>query len=224
MSAAPGPRGDVLDRGRGARGHDARGVRRRSAGHTGPGATDATFALRRARRRRLRTARGAASPRRGRRCCSAPGCRSRTTFVNLAGRREGVADVLARQVDAAVRLRPDLVTITVLDDAELGTDPALVAADLDAVVGRLRGATSTACSSGRSRPTAAPRRPSRPSTQWWRAPLRPRAGRRSSTSAAPRGRSGRTRSRRSPRRSPPRSGAPRPAERRGPGAAGALLS
>ncbi len=61
-----------------------------------------------------------------------------TTFVNLADRRAGVDDVLRRQVDEAQRLGPDLVTVTVSDDAELGTDPAVVQRDLGAIVRRLR--------------------------------------------------------------------------------------
>ena len=78
-----------------------------------------------------------------------------TTFVNLAGRRAGVADVLRQQVDAARTLRPDLVTITVSDDAVRGTDPAVVGSDLDAVVRRLRTGTTTKVLVGTVPPDAA---------------------------------------------------------------------
>ncbi len=66
-----------------------------------------------------------------------------TEFVNLADRREGISDVRRRQVEPARELQPDLVTITVTDDAERGTDPAVFEADLDAVVRRLRDGTTT---------------------------------------------------------------------------------
>ena len=78
-----------------------------------------------------------------------------TTFVNLAGRREGVGDVLRGQVEAARLLRPELVTITVADDAERGTAPAEVEADLDAVVRRLRMGTTTRVLIGTVPPDAA---------------------------------------------------------------------
>ncbi len=66
-----------------------------------------------------------------------------TTFVNLADEREGVEEVLRRQVEPARALRPDLVTITVLDDAERGTDPAVVESSLETAVARLRDGTGT---------------------------------------------------------------------------------
>ncbi len=59
-------------------------------------------------------------------------------FVNLSNPRSGAAEILSRQVGVAAALRPDIVTITLIDDAERGTDPALVATDLDEVLGRLR--------------------------------------------------------------------------------------
>jgi hypothetical protein len=78
-----------------------------------------------------------------------------TTFVNLSGRREGVAEVLRGQVEAARQLRPDLVTITVADDAERGTAPAEVGADLDAIIRRLRSGTTTRVLVGTVPPDAA---------------------------------------------------------------------
>ncbi len=60
-----------------------------------------------------------------------------SVFVNLADGRSGSAEILASQADHAVALRPDVVTITLLDDAERGTDPALVAQDLRDVLMRL---------------------------------------------------------------------------------------
>ena len=60
-----------------------------------------------------------------------------STFVNLADSRSGVAEVRTDQLPEAVALHPDVVTITLLDDAERGTDPAVVEEDLRAVVMRL---------------------------------------------------------------------------------------
>jgi len=77
------------------------------------------------------------------------------TFVNLAGPDDGAADVLRRQVEVARELRPDLVTITVVHDAEGGVDAAAVGADLQAVVERLRDGTKTRVLVGTLPPDAA---------------------------------------------------------------------
>lgn len=60
------------------------------------------------------------------------------TFVNLASPRHGVSEIERDQVSVAVRLHPDLATITVLDDLERGTDPVEVERDLVQILGRLR--------------------------------------------------------------------------------------
>ena len=60
-----------------------------------------------------------------------------SVFVNLAERRSGSAEILASQVGPAVAIRPDVLTITLLDDAERGTDPAIVEENLGAVLSRL---------------------------------------------------------------------------------------
>jgi hypothetical protein len=78
-----------------------------------------------------------------------------STFVNLADQREGVADIRRRQVEPARALRPDLVTITVVDDAERGTDPTSVEGDLEAVVARLRSGAATRVLVGTLPPDAA---------------------------------------------------------------------
>jgi GDSL-like Lipase/Acylhydrolase family len=65
------------------------------------------------------------------------------TFVNLSVPRAGIADVLATEVDEAVRLHPDVVTITMIDDAERGSTADHVEADLTEVVRRLRARRST---------------------------------------------------------------------------------
>ena len=64
---------------------------------------------------------------RGRRSSTSPGPRARASPTSWRGR-------------STLRCgsRPDLVTITVLDDAELGTDPALVELDLMRIVRELR--------------------------------------------------------------------------------------
>jgi GDSL-like Lipase/Acylhydrolase family len=59
-------------------------------------------------------------------------------LVDLGTRRSGIGEIGANQVDRAVAARPDLVTLTLLDDAERGNDPDRVAADLGAVLDRLR--------------------------------------------------------------------------------------
>jgi hypothetical protein len=60
-------------------------------------------------------------------------------FFNLSSPRAGAATVLATAVGEAVRLHPDVVTITVMDDAEHGTAAASVEHDLVAAIDRLRG-------------------------------------------------------------------------------------
>jgi hypothetical protein len=60
------------------------------------------------------------------------------SFVNLSNPRSGAAEILTREVQPAVALRPDIVTITILDDAERGTDPGLVELDLMRIVRELR--------------------------------------------------------------------------------------
>ncbi len=60
-----------------------------------------------------------------------------STFVNLADGRSGIAEVRTDQLPDAVALRPDVVTITLLDDAERDSDPVEVEEDLRAVVTRL---------------------------------------------------------------------------------------
>jgi hypothetical protein len=62
---------------------------------------------------------------------------SRSVFVDFADARSGSAEILASQVGPAVAFRPDVVTITLLDDAERGTDPAFVERDLREVMIRL---------------------------------------------------------------------------------------
>ena len=58
-------------------------------------------------------------------------------FVNLADSRSGIVEILADQVDAAIALRPDIVTITVVDDAERETAPSDVERDLTEVLDRV---------------------------------------------------------------------------------------
>jgi hypothetical protein len=64
-------------------------------------------------------------------------------FVNLADGRSGIAEVRATQLQDAVALHPDVVTITLLDDAERGTDPTAVEDGVRAVVTRLDRITGT---------------------------------------------------------------------------------
>ena len=59
------------------------------------------------------------------------------TFVNLAGPREGAEAIRGDQLPTALRLRPDLVTVTLLDDLERGTPPATVRQDLAEILRRL---------------------------------------------------------------------------------------
>jgi GDSL-like Lipase/Acylhydrolase family len=59
-------------------------------------------------------------------------------FVNLSNPRSGAADILAAEIPIAIKLHPDIVTITILDDAERGTDPAIVEHDLTDAIHELR--------------------------------------------------------------------------------------
>jgi hypothetical protein len=59
-------------------------------------------------------------------------------FVNLSVPRSGVAGILASELDEAVRLRPAVVTITLIDDAERATAASVVETDLTRIVDRLR--------------------------------------------------------------------------------------
>ena len=59
-------------------------------------------------------------------------------FVNVADSRSGIAEILTDQVDEAIALRPDIVTITLVDDAERETAPDAVERDLTEVLERLR--------------------------------------------------------------------------------------
>jgi hypothetical protein len=60
-------------------------------------------------------------------------------FFNLSSPRAGAAAVLTTEVGEAVGLHPDVVTITVMDDAEHGTAPASVEQDLVNAINRLHG-------------------------------------------------------------------------------------
>ena len=62
---------------------------------------------------------------------------SRSVFVDFADDRSGSAEILASQVGPTVAFHPDVVTITLLDDAERETDPAIVERDLRDVMTRL---------------------------------------------------------------------------------------
>jgi GDSL-like Lipase/Acylhydrolase family len=64
----------------------------------------------------------------------------RAVFVNVAASRSGIAEILADQVDDAIGLRPDIVTITLVDDAERATAPGDVERDLTDVLDRFRDA------------------------------------------------------------------------------------
>ena len=87
---------------------------------------------------------------------------SRSVFVNFADDRSGSAEILASQVGPAVAFRPDVVTITLLDDAERETDPAIVEQDLRDVMTRLTrtgatilvGTTPAGIEAGPMRPAA----------------------------------------------------------------------
>lgn len=59
------------------------------------------------------------------------------TFVNLAVPRQGASGMERDQVGVAVRLRPDLVTLTLLDDLEQGRAPLEVQQRLVGILNRL---------------------------------------------------------------------------------------
>ncbi len=59
------------------------------------------------------------------------------TFVNLAGPREGAEAIRGDQLPTALRLRPNLVSVTLLDDLERGTPPVTVRRDLAEILRRL---------------------------------------------------------------------------------------
>jgi GDSL-like Lipase/Acylhydrolase family len=56
------------------------------------------------------------------------------TLVNLGSPRQGAEEIRRDQVGVAVRFRPDLVTITLLDDLERGTSPSALQENLGAIV------------------------------------------------------------------------------------------
>jgi GDSL-like Lipase/Acylhydrolase family len=56
------------------------------------------------------------------------------TFVNLGSPRQGAEEIRRDQVAIAERFRPDLVTITLLDDLERGTTASALEEDLGAIV------------------------------------------------------------------------------------------
>ena len=60
------------------------------------------------------------------------------TLVNLASPRQASAEIRRDQVPTAVRLRPDVVTITLIDDLERATPPQSVERDLSAIISSLR--------------------------------------------------------------------------------------
>ncbi len=60
------------------------------------------------------------------------------TLVNLASPRHGAAEIHRDQVPTAVRLRPDIATITLLDDLERASPPQTVQQDLGAILESLR--------------------------------------------------------------------------------------
>jgi GDSL-like Lipase/Acylhydrolase family len=60
------------------------------------------------------------------------------TFVNLASPHNGSDEIRRDQVPTAIRLRPDIVTITLIDDLERATPPEDVQRDLSAIISSLR--------------------------------------------------------------------------------------
>ena len=60
------------------------------------------------------------------------------TLVNLASPRHGAAEIRDDELPVALRLRPDIVTITALDDLERATNPADVQSQLSAIIRSLR--------------------------------------------------------------------------------------
>jgi hypothetical protein len=64
-------------------------------------------------------------------------------LVDLSDPRSGIAQVRADQLDRAVAAKPALVTLTLLDDAERGSDPDGVGSDLAAVLTALTARDTT---------------------------------------------------------------------------------
>jgi GDSL-like Lipase/Acylhydrolase family len=60
------------------------------------------------------------------------------TMVNLAGPRDGVTEIEHDQLQTALRLRPDIATITLVDDLERGTALETVEKTLGEILSRLR--------------------------------------------------------------------------------------
>jgi hypothetical protein len=60
------------------------------------------------------------------------------TLVNLASPRHGGAEILRDQVPTAIRLHPDIVTITLIDDLERATPPQTVQRELSTIISELR--------------------------------------------------------------------------------------
>jgi GDSL-like Lipase/Acylhydrolase family len=60
------------------------------------------------------------------------------TLVNLASPHHGGAEIRQDEVPTAVRLHPDVVTITLIDDLERATPPAIVQRDLSAIIRSLQ--------------------------------------------------------------------------------------
>ena len=98
----------------------------------------------------------AASGAPGRTLSSGRRCRVSANLVDLAQPRSTIDEVRTDQVDRAVAVRPDLVTLTLLDDAERDNDPVLVGAALGAVLDRLGDRTDARVPWARF-PTAPPR-------------------------------------------------------------------
>jgi hypothetical protein len=65
------------------------------------------------------------------------------TFVDVADPRSGIEEIRSEQLERAVDAEPDVVTITVLDDAERITDPAIVERELTAVLAALTARDAT---------------------------------------------------------------------------------
>ncbi len=61
------------------------------------------------------------------------------TLVNLASPRHGTAEIRDDELPVALRLRPDIVTITALDDLERDTNPAEVQSQLSAIIRSAQG-------------------------------------------------------------------------------------
>ncbi len=59
-------------------------------------------------------------------------------FVNLASPRRGAEEIRQEQLPDALRLKPNVVTITLQDDLERGTPTTQVQADLAAIIGALK--------------------------------------------------------------------------------------